>query len=109
MGGGAPAPVVDVGSGLDVGIGGGISVDLFIANDNADLGGGGNVRFGTSLVVFDAGLVGKAGRVGNWGGSALADVVTVDGDFIRSLIVVVLCFGSSGVFLAGRGGSLVGS
>jgi len=110
IGGGAPASVAEVGDGRVVGTGGGVSVGLFMANESAEgLGGGGNARLvGSFSVVLDAGLVGSVGRDGSWGGGALLAVAPVDVDLI-AFKVALLCFGSSGAFFAGRGGSLVGS
>jgi hypothetical protein len=110
IGGGGPASVGAVGDGRIAGIGGGVSVDLFIANESAEgLGGGGNARLvGSFSVVFVADLAGSVGREGNWGGGALAEVAPVDVDLI-AFSIALLCFGSSGAFFAGRGGSLVGS
>lgn len=111
IGGGAPAAVVEVGDGLDVGTGGGVSVDLFKAKERAEgLGGGGNARLGGSLSgVFDSDRAGSAGREGSWGGSALAETAIFDLDLIAFMIVLPCCCCSSGAFFAGRGGSFVGS
>jgi hypothetical protein len=67
MGGGASATVADVEDGLVAGIGGGVSVDLFIANESAEgLGGGGSARVADSLpVILDPGLAGSGGRDGS--------------------------------------------
>lgn len=111
MGGGALAAVADVDGGLEVGTGGGFSVDLFKAKESAEgLGGGGNARLGCSLsFVFDSGRAGSTGREGSWGGRALAETAMFDLDLIAFMIVLPCCCCSSGTFFAGSGGNFVGS
>lgn len=117
IGGGAPGSVFLLSApGRVVGIGGGVSVDLFIPNSSAErtgrvVGGGARIlRLGCSSSsgwLFVSLLAGSAGRDGSCGGMCLFVGTASLVDFIAARVARLL--GSSGAFLGGSGGNFEGS